>query len=277
MPSRNPELSRTQPVFAGFDEGHYDLPQDLLAARRSVVRLEDAYRVATAAYGATDPARIIGRLTTDLPVVARNGDLPPDWVQELLSAQQAQSRASAELTVLSDAIDAARADIVGSVRDMADEVITDYLRPALEDTLAKVAKWSEVAARVPWDQTGRLAKADKAVRDTFALVEEANVRYAAIRSAQVSLRLVSGEPEQAAWDLFSEIRNLPALWPNHAWRVAGNRPPWPADHLARLVWLASPGVETWLPTAHECDRLYAEHAAVNAVHQPGVVGVYGGA
>ncbi len=51
-----------------------------------------------------------------------------------------------------------------------------------------------------------------------------------------------------------EIRNLRELWPAHAYRRAGNAPPWPTNPYARLAWLATSNADVWMPTAEEAEE-----------------------
>lgn len=278
--SRNPNLNRIRPVYDGFDSGFYSLPTEMLAARSGVAVLRDAYAAAITVSSKADPRDVRTRLAETLGDAARaDGTLPAGWIGEYRDAVTAQVDRSAEVDILSDAVEDAESVQVqvalGSVR----ELIIDHLRPALEEVLAAVKDRASITPLVPWDAPSKLATADKGVRETFALVEVAAVRYAAIRSAQTSLRIATGRPaDNDAWNLLSEVRNLPALWPNHAWQVAGNRPPWPETPTARLVWLASEEVETWLPLPSEVEAAYAEIVAGGAPAQRADGrGVYAGA
>ena len=110
-------------------------------------------------------------------------------------------------------------------------MITEHLRPVLEDVLAKVRKATEAAGDVPWEMPRLLARAPKTVRDAFATVEEAVDRYSILRRAQFALRLVTGDVEDDAWSRMHEIQNLPPLWPQNA--PGARQPPAVADQRPR--------------------------------------------
>jgi hypothetical protein len=250
MPPRNPRHALTRAVFQGHDDGHYRLPADLLAYRDAVTRLRAALAKAHEEQMAADPGGVRTRLGLDLPVLARAGDLPAGWVDALAKAQAEQTRASTEAAVIDEAIGRAESMLTRVTEEYADTILTESLRPVLADIVAKVRK-ATTGVVVPWDQPSKLARATAAVRTAWATVEEANVAYEAIRKTQRQLQLLTEDAEPDAYGRFHEVRNLPALWPNMAWQVAGNTPPWPSNPLARLVWVCTPPVEVWMPTGTE--------------------------
>jgi hypothetical protein len=260
MAPRNKEYNRAAAIYEGLDAGVYTLPADLLAHREGIARIRAALVAANEEAFAADPGAVRSRLARLLPNAARKGDLPTGWVADLREAQDTQVRAGTEAAVLDEALGLAENQLVRAVDDLADEVITDHLRPVLEDIIAKIRKATASAGDVPWEMPRLLARAPKNVRDAFAAVEEEAERYSVIRRAQFTLHLVTADVEENAWSLMSEIRNLPLLWPQYASRMPAIAPPWPKDRNARMVWLTRPEVEVWMPTSVDLNDAYTAYA-----------------
>lgn len=248
MPARNARYALTRPLFDLAAEGRFTLPADLLAWRSGIddlrVRLQDAQNRATLA----DPGGVQSQLANALPGWAAEGKVPDGWVADLLAAQDEQARAMAEATILDDAVSRAESAMVRLVVDAADEVLTKHLRPVLADVVAKVRKATD-GVSVPWDQPSRLARADAKVRAAYAVVEDANVVYEAIRRAQGQLQLLTADAEPDAYGAYNELRNIDEVFPNRAW--SRSAVPWPTHPLARLVWVCTPPREPWMPTGSE--------------------------
>ena len=264
--ARNVQVNRIRPVFAGMDEGMHTLPDGYVAFRKSLARLTAAQQQVSAEWTATDPNAIQSRLTNDLPVLARESDLPSGWEDDLVEATRLRQRIEIKHVTLLDAVSKAESNLVRATDDYADEIIVEHLRPVLDDVIAKVRKATDGRTDLPWEQPRLLARMDKATRDAFASVEDQYARYAAIRRTQHALNTITADVDEEAWSLFNFIRNLPALWPSYAYRSAANNPPWPTDQNAMLVWSCQPDVDLWLPTSVEINDRYAQHrGGANAI------------
>lgn len=274
MAPRNQLLNRSKALFAGRDEGAYTLPADLMSYWDAIPRLREMQVAANQRAMAADPGAVRSRLAALLPDAVRKGNVPDGWIEDLNRAQEAQIRAGAEYAVLGEAVGLAESLLVRVINSSADELITDNLRPAMDEVLDGVRKAIEAAKGDPTTLPPRaLARADKPVRDAFVVIEEAAERYGLIRSAQTAIQSVTGDVDADAWALFAEFKNLPALWPNFAWRQPGNVPPWPREAAPRMVWLLRPEVGVWMPTSVECNDAYTQYVRFAGTNNPRMEGI----
>jgi len=154
---------------------------------------------------------------------------------------------------------------------LSEEIIAEYLRPAMTKALEQVQAKAVLAPRVPWDDPRALVLADREVRELHELVGKAQDEYFAIRDAQHRLMTLSGQPSKDAYHHFGELRNMPSIWPQRDSGVPSIRgaTPWP-DGLARMVWLVTSAAEPWLPTAAECNDAYRQLIEANPLRRGGV-------
>jgi len=238
----------TRVIYELSDAGHYTLPDDLCRWRAGVddlrARLRDAQNRASAA----DPGGVQSRIVNALPDWAAKGEVPADWVSDVLEAQTTQARAMAEANGLDDAVSKAESRLVRMTVDAADEILVEHLRPVLARVVEAVRKATK-GVSVPWDSPSQLARSNTAVRTAWAAVEDANVTYEALRRCQTQLQMLTADAEPDAFGSYHELRNINEVWNNRAW--SQSTPPWPSNPLARLVWVCTEPRVVWLPTGSE--------------------------
>jgi hypothetical protein len=241
-------------LFAGFDAGYYDLPQELLGRRRAEGRVSAELRALSAELAKVDAAAVRSRVVSELIEAAAKGHLPAGYEAAFIEAQDEMRRLAAAQSILSEA----RAELTDRTPYVAirlsEEILANFLRPALEAILDRVRAGADLAARVPWGDDRTLVMADRKVREFHELVAKAQDDYVAIRSAQRQLKTLTGGPSDEAYHRFGELRNMPAIWPQRDSGVESirGRAPWP-DGVQRMVWLVTSEAVPWIPTAAECE------------------------
>jgi hypothetical protein len=259
-PIRNPRYQQAKVVFDIAAGGSFDLPPALPPFLDAVGRLRLALAAAGKAAEDANPGGVRARLGVSLASLAKEGDLPKGWVDELIVAQAEQVRAGTQQMVVDDALGRAESALVKAVIDYSSVIVEDSLRPVLDDIVAKVRAAVDGATEpLPFDSPGKLARASRAVRDAYAEVEQQQVRYSDIRRCQSQLQMLTGDADPDAYGAFHELRNMTAIWPTRVWQVAGNTPPWPKDPLARLVWVCTEPREVWMPTGYEIEEAQAAY------------------
>jgi hypothetical protein len=252
-------------LFAGYDAGLYDLPLELLARREAEVRVNDELRALPARYPKADPAAARSRAVADLIEAAAKGDVPADYEKPFLAAQETTRRLAAAQSILAEA----KAELVDRTpwfaMRLSEEILAEYLRPAMVAVLDRVAIGAELAPRVPWANERALVGADQKVRDYYEVVSKANADYIGLRAAQHQLMNLSGTPSFEAYHRFGELRNMHAVWPQRDSGVESirGRAPWP-DGIERMVWLVTSKAEPWMPTGAEADAANAALVARNS-------------
>ncbi len=142
--------------------------------------------------------------------------------------------------------------VTSAVTSNASDLVVTVLRPAL-DELLKEARPAAVACQGFSDAEAVLRGPDKAQKGYLALGSVAT-RYAGLRSAQRLLSALAGGPQKDTAELFSEIKNMPTVWPDYRSR---KNAPWPADGVGRLRWLATSNeAEIWMPSVEEQDEAW---------------------
>jgi hypothetical protein len=96
--------------------------------------------------------------------------------------------------------------------------------------------------------------------------------YVQVRVAQIELRPYIGPPKIDSSELLAEVRNVEVLAGPAAWVSQRSSLDWsigPKEPAARMAWLASPEVETWLPLPEEQDKAFVDghNEAINAEAQ----------
>lgn len=265
--ARNPALNRLAPVYAGHGAGHYTLPESLLAARAASQAVLAAHAEARALLAPLDPDRIEARAVEAIFSIAESGEQvldpekPAAWTADLLAARTEKEQREAEARALGLAAEIASERLLLAAQDEADLVVTEHLRPALEELLAFVHSLRGRAAGLPWDQPERVIGMATPARSAWDAMTKASTRYRAIRDAQDALwRLTEAD---VGLSRFMEMRHLHDIWPAvGSWQQ--NTPPWPPDPRARLLWLVERNeqVGLWMPTPDEARLAMAETAKV---------------
>lgn len=252
-------------LFAGHDAGHYDLPPELLARREAEARINAEAREVATLLAAANPATVRSRIVAELIEAAAISDLPGGYEVPFLEGQDELRRLSAAQSIVSDAKAELAERTPRVAARLSEDILADYLRPAMAAVLDRVRAGADLADRVPWGEQRALTMADKKIREYHELVAIANEEYFALRTAQRLLMTLTGMPSSEAHHRFGELRNMHLIWSQRDSGVESIRgmAPWP-DGIARMVWLVSSEADPWLPTAAECeaanDALIAAHA-----------------
>ncbi|GAB2328459.1 hypothetical protein [Streptomyces variabilis] len=152
-----------------------------------------------------------------------------------------------------------------------DTLIRDYIRPALEDYLARFKQAYNTAGKHAQCDTVQpyMLLEPEPVRVALTELHDATQQYGSIRHAWALLRGGSLQDTRAsiattvdphgANSILGEVRNIADIFPEwvNAGAVGGTPWPWqgrPA-HL-RLAWILANGGEIWAPTADEHNHLY---------------------
>ncbi len=271
MAPRNQLLNRSKALFAGHDEGAYTLPADLISYRDAILRLREMQTAANQRAMDADPGAVRSGSRPCSRTPFGRATSRTAGSRTSTGRRRRRSRPVPKPPCSTRPSGSRRASLVRAVTSSAFDLIETCLRPAMDDVLGKVRKAVEAAKGDPTTLPPRaLARADKPVRDAFVIVEEAAERYGLIRSAQSALQMVTGDVDADAWALFHEINNLPALWPNYAWRNPAVVPPWPKEAAPRMVWLVRPEVGVWMPTSVELSDAYSRYVTTARTLNPRV-------
>lgn len=261
----DPNVSRAEALLRGVDDGFYTVPSEIVTARRAFRLIHATRTTKTTAYLAINLPGVQQLVVEDVLAKAQSGVLEDGWVQPIPETSAERLRLSDELTVLEQAEERAASALPGAVRQCADRVITEGLRPALDKVLSDLRALQRKVdlSTVPFGDEAALAKAGKAQREAHGRVGELTVAYSAIRAAQNSLRLIVGAPEPDAFGTYGEMSNPYEVWPQRgSWTQKGA--PWEGTPGGKVVWIAlNPKAKVWMPTAAECKAAYEARIDTN--------------
>lgn len=236
--------------------GGYTLPAEVTDAVRTWRRVE-ALTTAEPKPSTTDTAaaQLVSATAAGEPVdLAALGSA-------IREADEARHAHAAAVSILSEAREQAGNAAVHVTIDLTDRIITDHLRPALEDVyeLARKAA-SDLGGHSlePRDLLAAPAKVRSAYLGLPALVDRHQVIHAA---RQWVNNLAQRTPAQDTEHRFSEYRDPIALTPG--WKPPARWPavPAPSDPALRLLWLVGEEgqrAKPWLPTTAEQDARWVE-------------------
>lgn len=235
-------------VFAGYDAGHYRLPQELLAARAALLRINTAAR---ADLPPASEAEAVEELARQLATADTETDAAP-----VLDLRRQQESYLLRCAIYTRASGLAAGQLNQTAADLADVVITEHLAPVVAEVFAQVTKHAHTLEALDGADERALISASKPVRDAWLAVDELASTYAAARACRAHvLRLAGDVPEHDEAGLFGEISNPVEVWPE---MVTSKRPlgqlvpPWPTDSTrARLLWYAGNGARPWCPTRQQ--------------------------
>lgn len=143
--------------------------------------------------------------------------------------------------------------------------IRDCLQVALAETIAETRDYAPSVRGIDADDARAAIKGGPATTAAFEALERLADRLGAIRRAQSALRLVSPHDERG--EVFQDFRDVYSVFPavdRHLGPDAdsGPKPPWPTGRHAYLLWLATSGVEAWVPSpAQEAEAIAERRAA----------------
>lgn len=272
----DPAVNKVLTLIRGFEAGYYDLPQEVLAARRALEQIEAARTEANTKYGSIHPGGVQQGVVAAVLANAAKGPLDPAMVQPVLDTTEEQVRLSHWLRILDEAVTQAAYRLPSIAREHADRIIEEGLRPALDKVLASAyALHSKVDLRnVPFGNEAALARADKPLRDAFVAVGDLTDTYGVLRSAQATLRDLMGAPSEDAFVRFREVENAYEVMPLLG-GYSEPAKPWDLVPGGKVVWIATtPEARIWMPTADECEFAYLARVSAGGLRKANVDGVF---
>ena len=253
----------TGKMFAGFDQGHFTLPQGVLDRRRRLAAFT------AASDWPVDPWPAAHAALVDQVRAVADGGPPPD-VTAVVAAKAAYEVITGTLGMVRRQVaDELARDVELAVTDHADEILVGHLRPALEEVLATVTTAAKAApVEVLTATDSMLLSAKDSVRKAALAIDGAALRYQAIRLAHWCVRQTGAGVQQDQSHWFGELKRMEVAWPTHNVHFPPQRAPWEnMTPRARLLYVVTSGGEPWLPTAGEQDARFLEvHGAAVAAH-----------
>lgn len=237
-------------LFAGADAGWYDLPADLLTARRGAQQLHQDYRDLRA------PDSPHHDLVHAVVQAATTGK-PLPKLKPLADHRAAVEEYQAHAAVLRDAVEQADRTVGAIANEMAYELVTDYLRPALDRLLSEARA---LLLDMPQTLTADALLAEgRDLGPAWRRLHEVCSGYAVIRRAYGSLPL-DADVEHDLLGEYAEVKNRADLDPSvtrvHRNLAGSATPPWPDTEPHRLAWLLRNDAELWLPLPSERDVVW---------------------
>lgn len=255
MQQRYPAYLRSRSLFAGASAGAYTLPADLLAAHTTAIKIDRRIREQRDSR-AVDDAR--GQFRNDLlDAIDQDRDLPdPIVIRQAAEQDRAWSEQS---RILADIAEHAQIKVVATMHRLAEEIIVDHLRPALDKTITAASKAAPHLGRTFPDAEEALTSS-AAMRKAYLELDKLAGRYGALRAAQTLLNDMSlPDPRFDYRNRFRELRNAPDLISTYViGRATAPKTPWPDSPRGRLFWLVTSGAEPWMPTPDDQDQVFAE-------------------
>lgn len=256
MRSSNTQANQSSMIVQLQEAGGFELPKAILDAHR---RVEKATQLL-----ASEPP-VMEALAKEDEIVSRllESSLSRKDVAnigtEIAEAQAAESAALVSQRILRRVVEHEEQIFATVTRDNAEAVIVKCLRPALAETLTEARTAAQVlrnyGAEPSADQF--LASPDQD-REAYVRLQHAAQRYAGLRQAQRTLGLLGIRSEFDTAGRFGELKNLFSVWPSVA--AGRSAPPWPADQVARLIWLTTSDAQPWMPTPSDQDHAAKDHA-----------------
>jgi hypothetical protein len=211
-----------------------------------------------------DPAEAANTLASEVT----GESVPTDLGKKLLAAEAKHEAANAQKQVLRLAETKAGSELYSEFVARAEEIVTEHLRPALDQTLEMAGKLApklkgasstdellranDEDARKAWLELGeRLLPRFRAIREGYDLV------YSAVFAEEV------GASSLDLRDLLA-FRNFDQLPKGQGGRVAG-----PTDQVQSMVWLVtgsgSVTPEPWLPLPDEIEDALEANVSGSAI------------
>jgi hypothetical protein len=251
MPRPSPEFTRSAQLVELSNAGYFTLPAEVTDAHTVVTRL--AEERASARRDLAAPALA---LLHDATFEAAHGRGSWPTGEDVVAAQAAQQAADLRVGALDAALEAARDEFVTVVRDLADAIVVDHLRPRFDKVVAETRPAAAAVAEFGGDLAALVA-APKPARDAWLGLDALVGAYDTLRRAR-GIVYAGRTPKLDDRNIFAELANLPDIWPS--WRAQVD-PPWPAAPKDRLCWLVSGPAKPWLPTLDEQDERFEERFA----------------
>ncbi len=252
-------MSSLSSLVQSADVGGYSLPSGVLEAHAVWQRLQQSELPPPRTLHVEDAAGQV--------VHAVSNGQTPDLLAlgaEFGRVQDQRHAYDQAVAVLRLAVEQAGNLAVNTASDAADRIITEHLRPAHEELLARVREMAgllrpHIGGGYTID-THSLITANAKVRAAYVelpgLVEKWRViADAHARANRVGMRIVEHDHE----GLFAAFENPMAFFPGWKPPMRGPLIPFPEDATARLLWTVSDEVapaRPWLPTVAEQDAAF---------------------
>lgn len=241
-------------LFDGWQAGHYDLPDGLIAQGRALMALRAAARAAETRRDGLRGTPLTLKHQTALDALigatATAGHLPDDPLADLLALAREAEEAEEAARLLREAANRAATFLEGGI--IADHIIVGCLRPAFDATIDAVRRIAPDLSGADVTDTASVSAAGPKAARAFLALSDAAVRYSAIMAARHALRRFGGPGYADARGLFADTCAIPSgeLVPTVGVKLRGAGP---AETLPRLLWLATPEGHPYLPTLSEQD------------------------
>ncbi len=210
-----------------------------------------------------EEAELVDELAGKVVVAAEEGKKLPESRAAISRYAEEQRVHELQAQAFELALNEVAQRLTSAVSTRAEEIVTDFLRPAFEDVLAKAKPAAEALKAYGSDpDPSLLIAAPQTERDAFGILQQLADRYAQIQSARANLQRISPAPVHDTAARFREFKNLPDVWPGVGSSFQG-RPPWPESGVGRLVWICNGEAEPWFPTAAEQDARSREWGNAN--------------
>lgn len=238
-------------LFDPADNNEWTLPDAVTTARTVHARLMTAINSYPAAPPDPRPALVTAALGADDP-----GSLD---VSPLLDHQRITAERDRRLQVLREALNHAADDLVNSVRDGADTIITDHLAPAGTELWTAITNAVHALDDLDPSNTVALLNAPDRVRLAYLALDDLTAKYNRLSEAWGRLPVEAVQHDDRA-DHAEFAAGLCTVWPDSKRMVTAPAatPPWPTGDggKGRLVWLVRAGAVPWWPTPQQRDEAW---------------------
>jgi len=195
---------------------------------------------------------LVEKLAHDVLLAAVEDRVLNDMATRIAEAEAEHRRAEMRVRVLTRAAELASHQAGYSV---SGDSIIEAMKPAFEATMAEVKKAAPLLGGHDLGAAAAFLRSEAKLRDAYMTLVDAADRLGDLRAAQrAALRL--DPPQQDVKHWFVELKDPVGL--GVLVGRSGDPTPWPAEPLARVVWLATTADGNhWLPTSAEMDATAA--------------------
>jgi hypothetical protein len=236
-------LARVRHLF----EGNWTMPAELRAQYRNACRLIDTARqIAAPAYD------------LDAAVMAAINAKHPEQVDvsALVDHDRALREAEIRVEVLQRAVHIVTQDLVRSLTDQRDQLITGAISKAGKQIWAEIV---ETVAQLPDGDTAPLRGTAEQRAAYQQLSSETGLTRAYLdtrRAVELLYRLNGGDPLSPQHDVSGDHAEFECGLCAIAPRSPGAPGPWPTNQRARVIWFAHRGHTPWWPTNEQRDSAW---------------------
>jgi len=217
-----------------------------------------------------DSPEEVQRRAVAATIAAAVAGQPIPVAEGIEAARVAERQRADQLAVLHEARETAAQEVVDLIRAAPAEIIERHLRPAFDAVMSELGPAAEAYAPHAGTPDASLFDAPEKVRKAVMTLDRIGDRYAAIRRAAAVLRSFGARAANDQDGDWSEFKNAPALF-GGSWtrRKQTGVVPWPSDPRARMLWLADPKVQVWLPSPAAQDEAAREWQAAASARNRG--------